>query len=602
MKARARKNVALVVGMFLLLTFLGQGLVFIGANSQTYDEAIHLAAGYSYLAKRDFRLGPEHPPLLRELSALPVYLVYRLPFDPDPEQWRRGDEWPIGQDFLYGSSLSADRILALSRIPNLLLGAVLVALIGWWAYRLWGWSAAVVGMALAALEPNLVAHSSLVTTDLGATLFTFLTLYLLWEYVLSPSSWLLAATGISLGLALVSKYSTILLVGILGVVIAAHVLLGGSLPLPWAGRSTVLNKVRGRLMEAATVLVLILSFAALVIPPTYFFQGFAPWWAGLQYFLTIAEEGRPAFFFGAYAQDGWWSYFPVAFLVKTPVGSLLLILGALVLPWAGVPLGRREAIFLLGPVAFLFAAVIPAKVNIGLRHILPVYPFLFVFASRLATLQFRQGWLALLLLGLSLALTGLSSLCAVPHQLAYFNELVGGPGEGYRYLSDSNVDWGQDLKGVKDYMEQEGLETIYLSYFGSAPPPYYGIRYQELPAPGKRQHSSEVLPSGLPKEVLAISVVCLQGVWFEEKDLYRWLYQRTPVAKIGYSIFVYDLTGDAEAHIRLGEVYLKVGPRALAEPELRKALALDPSNSKALQLLAAYQRTILHRENRGSRQ
>jgi predicted membrane-bound dolichyl-phosphate-mannose-protein mannosyltransferase len=210
-RARTGKNLTLVIGALLLITFLWQGLTFISANSPTYDEAIHLTAGYSYLAKRDFRLERQNPPLIKVLSALPVYFTYKLPFDPNPEQWRRGEDWLIGQDFLYRSPLPADQILAVSRIPNLFLGAILVILIGRWAYRLWGESAAAVGMALAALEPNLVAHSSLVTTDLGATLFTFLTLYLLWEYVIFPSGWLLAATGISLGLALVSKYSASLL-------------------------------------------------------------------------------------------------------------------------------------------------------------------------------------------------------------------------------------------------------------------------------------------------------------------------------------------------------------------------------------------------------
>lgn len=588
MGARTRKNLTLVVGMFLLLTFLGQGLVFISANSPTYDEAMHLAAGYSYLARREFRLELQNPPLIKILSALPVYLGYRLPFNPDPEQWRRGADWLIGQDFLYKSSLPADRILVLSRIPNLLLGAVLVVLIGWWAYRLWGQSAAVVGMALAALEPNLVAHSSLVTTDLGAALFTFLTLYLLWEYVISPSGWLLAAIGIATGLALVSKYSTILLVGILGVVIAAHVLPGGFLPLPWAGRSTAPRRVGGRFIEAAAVLLLILSFAALVIPPAYFFQGFSPWWAGLQWFLTLAEESQPGFFLGAYSQDGWWSYFPVAFLIKTPVGSLLLILVALVCYRVGAPLGRREAIFLLGPVAFLFAAMTQAKINIGLRHILSAYPFLFLVASRLATVRFRRAWAAPLLLGIPLTLTAVSSFRVAPHQLAYFNEFVGGPGEGYRYLSDSNLDWGQDLKGVKAYMEQEGLPMIYLSYFGTAPPAHYGIRYQYVPGywPLEWPPPSELVPQGMAREFLAISVFNLQEVWTPDKSLFHWLYNRTPVAKIGYSIYVYDLTGDAEAHLRLAEVYIKAGLLNPAASELRKVLVLDPSNSEAPRLLS----------------
>src|SRR5206468_2193426 len=111
-----------------------------------------------------------------------------------------------------------------------------------------------------------------------------------------------------------------------------------------------------------------------------------------------------------------------------------------------------------------------------------------------ATIQFRQRWLAPLLLSLPLAATALTSLKVAPHQLAYFNELVGGPAEGYRYLSDSNVDWGQDLKGVKAYMEQQGLEMIYLSYFGSAPPSYYAIHYQNVPSPGRWHRSSDVLP------------------------------------------------------------------------------------------------------------
>jgi len=274
------------------------------------------------------------------------------------------------------------------------------------------------------------------------------------------------------------------------------------------------------------------------------------------------------------------------------VGSLVLIGTALAFPHLGTALARHAVLFLLAPVTVIFVVMSQSKINIGLRHILPVYPLLFVFASRVATIQFRQRWLTPLLLSLPLVATAFTSLKVAPHQLAYFNELIGGPPEGYRYLSDSNVDWGQDLKGVKEYMEQEGLEMIYLSYFGSASPSYYKIHYQNVPSPGRWQRSSDVLPQGMRKEILAISVVNLQGVWFEEKDLYRWLYLRTPVAKIGYSIFVYDLTGDAEAHIRLAEVYLKVGPHSLAEPELRKALTLDSSNSEARQLLASYQRTI----------
>ena len=131
-------KVAPLAAIFLLLLFVAQGIFFIRANSQTIDEAMHLAAGYSYLATGDFRIEPEHPPLIKELQALPLFLAYRLPFDPDPQQWHDADGYSIGQDLLYKSTIPADQILALSRLPNLFLGVLLVALIGWWAYRLWG--------------------------------------------------------------------------------------------------------------------------------------------------------------------------------------------------------------------------------------------------------------------------------------------------------------------------------------------------------------------------------------------------------------------------------------------------------------------------------
>jgi hypothetical protein len=283
------------------------------------------------------------------------------------------------------------------------------------------------------------------------------------------------------------------------------------------------------------------------------------------------------------------SYFPVAFLIKTPLGSLLLVLASLLLFRRGQALTRRAAIFLLAPAAILVAAAMQGRINIGLRHILPVYPFLFVVASRLATLRFRDPLRRAMALGLPVAATALSSLHAAPHQLAYFNELVGGPGNGYRYLSDSNIDWGQDLKGVKEFMDRERLPMIYLSYFGNTPPAAYGIRYQYVPAFGHLERPpADLLPPEAGREILAISVNSLQAVHFEDKNLFRWLYAKKPIEKIGYSIQVYDLTGDAEAHLRLAEVYVKAGPRAFAVPELRRVLAVDPANAEAARLMALF--------------
>jgi hypothetical protein len=530
-------------GLFLIIIFLVQGISFIRANSPTYDEGTHLAAGYSYLATRDFRLDSEHPPLIKEIQALPLFLIYRLPFNPDPEHWREKSGFLSGQDFLYKSALSADRMLMLARLPNLFLGASLIALIGWWAYRLWSTRAALLAMAVACLDPNLVAHSSVVTDDIGVTLFIFLTVYLLWEYVNASTWWLLAATGLSTGAALVSKFSGLLLVPLIPLVIAFAILTDGKAAVLLPAKRT--HKPRHKFLGSAAVLFFILFFAALTIPAAYFFQGFQHWLSGFGLLLSLTPDGRAAFFLGQYSYEGWWSYFLVAFLIKTPIGSLALILASLALYKFGSPLGWREAAFLLVPVIVFFGVATQSKVAIGLRYILPVYPFLFVLASRLATVRSRNGW-AQLLISVPVLLTAISSFRIGPHQLAYFNEFVGGPEQGYRYLSDSNLDWGQDLKGVKAYMDKENLPVIYLSYFGTAPPSYYGIRYQYVPGtwPLEWPLAADATPTRAARKILAISVYNLQDVAFPYDPLFRWLWTRTPIAKIGYSIFVYDLTDE----------------------------------------------------------
>ena len=550
-----------LAAIFLLLLFVAQGIFFIRANSQTIDEAMHLAAGYSYLAKRDFRIEPQNPPLIKELLALPLFLAYRLPFNPDPQQWRDADGFSIGRDLLYKSTIPADQMLAWSRLPNLLFGVLLVALTGWWAYRLWGNRAALLAMALAALEPNLVAHSSLVTTGIGVTLFIFLTVYLFWEYVNRPRWTFLVGTGISTGMALVAKYSAVLLIPIIALIVAASLLRGSKPDVPFP-KTWNPNTPRHKLLHAAAVLSLILFVALLAIPPAYLFQGFKPWLSGFQQFLTLSQEGLPAFFFGEYSWHNWWGYFPLAFLIKTPVGSLVLVTISVVFYRTGSPLGYRQALFLVLPVTLIFLAMTQAKTNIGLRHILPVYPFLFVLASRTATLRLRRPSLALLLIGIPLACTAISSLRIAPHQLAYFNESIGGPEQGYRYLSDSNLDWGQDLKGLKAYIEREKLPIIYLSYFGTAPPAYYGIRYQDVASKGALgPPPPEKLPADAPRKILAISAYNLQDVSKADNPLFRWLWTRRPIAKIGYSIFVYDLTNDQEGIIKLEETYVK--PKSL---------------------------------------
>jgi 4-amino-4-deoxy-L-arabinose transferase-like glycosyltransferase len=583
---RYRRSLHYLIGAAFILAFLGQGLFFISSKSQTADEAVHLGAGYSYLATGDFRLNSEHPPLIKVLCALPVYLWYRLPFEPEVDQWSNAAQGLIGIDFLYDSPVHADMILSLARLPNLLLGACLVAVIGLWSFRIWGSAACLLSMGLAAFDPNLVAHSSLVTTDLGGAVFMCLTLYTLWEYSQRATWGRLAAFGLALGCAFAAKYSSVFLLAILAAVIGGLLLTGKGISLPGYDRHRIRATTVPSVAQLAHSMAFIATAAvisAFVVWATYAFGDITVWWHGVQDVLAHQEQGHEAYLLGQYSRTGWPYYFLVAFLIKTPVGSLVAIFASWLFLWKGSEWSGREALFLILPVYLIFAATAEAQINIGLRHILQAYPLLFVAAGRITTFRTRCVWqVPVACVALVVATMG-SSLWAAPHYLAYFNESVGGSLNGQYYLSDSNIDWGQDLMALKKYIEREGVSMIYLSYFGDAPPERRGIHYQYLPAFGPRiPPPDDLIPADADRQLLAISLFNLYGVAFEDKSIYRWLRQRHPTATIGYSIHVYDITNDATAHLQLAEVYRKRGLRNYVVPELRKAIAIDPVNKAAL--------------------
>ena len=417
--ANVRAGATLAAGLFFVLGFIIQGVFFIRANAPTYDEAMHIAAGYSYLATRDFRLEPQNPPLVKELLALPLFLVHHLPFNPDPKLWRDGVDFYIGQDFLYRSALPADQMLLLSRGLNLFLGTLLVALVGWWAYRLWGNYATLLAIAPACFEPNLVAHSSLVTTDTGATLFIFLTVYLLWEYIRIPRWWLLSATGIAAGMALVSKFSTVLLFPIIGLLVTVYLFIdrAESALLPLRRPS---NPKRRKVFEAIVLLVVIFLFAVATIPIFYFFQGFEPWLFGLRRFITLAQEGQRAF-----SRSNFLSrlveLFRVCISCKNTNWDSFSDLGHLsfvsLRQTAQTP--RRTVLALTRRGFFPGHDPVEGEYRPASYSCPSTLSYSFSLA-RSATLEPNRRWLKYLLIGAPLALTAISSLRIAPHQIGLF--------------------------------------------------------------------------------------------------------------------------------------------------------------------------------------
>jgi hypothetical protein len=284
---------------------------------------------------------------------------------------------------------------------------------------------------------------------------------------------------------------------------------------------------------------------------------------GIRAILTKSSSNSPNYLLGEINDRGWWYYFIVATLVKTPLPTLILwLLGCTRRP-------GRPALFLLLPSALYFLTMMTSSLNIGYRHVLPLLPLLAIYAGQIANTctalrmqcrcrkhlhraadavqvsQIANHVLRFTFYVLPLWLA-LNTLFIYPHFLPFFNTIGGGPDGGWRVLADSNIDWGQDLKGLKTYMDDHQVQRIKLSWFGSAYPERYGIVYAPLPGVGFGSHfelwSDPPFDRHAPEPgVYAISATNLVGAVFPDHEIYAWFRQREPAAKVGYSIFIYEV-------------------------------------------------------------
>jgi 4-amino-4-deoxy-L-arabinose transferase-like glycosyltransferase len=531
------------VAAALLMLCFGLALTSAVQKSPTMDEQNHIARGAAYLGTGDPRLSVEHPPLVNLLSALPAHLLLDLRLPLDTIWWEAGEWYNFADLFLWEANPNAEQIVFLARLPVIGLGLLLVALVDRWATRRFGPWGGLLAAAFCALDPSILAHTRLSTTDVGGAFFAFLAAYALWRALRQPSISRVLWAGVALGLAFAAKLSALLF----GPVLALAALLEG---IPGSrGRAR-------RLFARATVAMVLMALGLLVVWATYRFQvgpldeaGVSvpapPYVQGVRSVLDFAAGGRPGYLLGQLGTEGWWYYFPVAFAVKTPLATIAALLLA---TWSALRRPQRDDLLLLVPPVVYFLASMSSSLNIGYRHLLPVLPFLSVHIGRLASsprplvsspLVRRVRCFLPLFLIIWLAL---GTLLIYPHFLAYFNPIGGGPQNGWHILVDSNIDWGQDMKGLRAWMEREGVERVRLAWFGTARPEVYGVRYDLLPG----------LPYGFllwdappfdPEDpepgVYAISVTNLVGVALPDPDLYAWFRARQPDERIGYSLFIY---------------------------------------------------------------
>ena len=581
----------------LLVLFAALATGAIRSKTVTSDEASHLPAGFTYLAWGDFRLNPEHPPLVKILAGLPLRLAGAHTPSRDSESWRGAlangaNQWDFGHDFLFATpGNDADRLLFLGRLPMVAVGVLLGVLLFLWARDLFGATPALGVLALYALDPNFLAHSALVTTDVAVACFTLGTCYFVWRCcrVLTVAN--ISGAAVFLALVFASKFTAVLLAPMVVTMLvvrvlqreAWHVSLGA-----WR-----LDLV-GRARAAAAAAALFATMALVAWGGVWSAYGFRsaptsdpgahfPVWTKLSsvqlkgqtasgwqaaaiaramrpvirhhllpetytYGLLSATAGaqaRSSYLAGNISNRGRWWYFPIAIAVKTPLPALLLAASGLAVVWRrrGKPLSVADLAVIFAPPALYLAASMASQLNIGLRHVFPIFPFLYllagfairalVTADRLATrvgAAVLAAWLAA------------GTLAVYPHFLAYFNEAAGGPKNGTAWLADSNLDWGQDLRLLKRWMEEHGVARINLSYFGSADPDYYGIDYVFLP--GWRSFAGRTPSRPEVPGYVAISATHLVGIGLDERDqlFYRHLLRdATLVDRVGYSIYVYYL-------------------------------------------------------------
>jgi hypothetical protein len=553
----------------LLSAFAAQLFLFARSNAQTYDEGVTLAAGLRILDTRVDDINLEHPPLVKALVALPVRLFAAPRLDVAAWAARRESGFALGQDVLYSGGVPYERLLWLGRAPVMLLALMLVALIGLFAHRLWGPRAGLLALALAAFDPNLVAHGALMGLDLPIALFFTAALFAVNEFFTTRRVVWLALAGLFGGLALATKHSGPLLVAAVVSALFFRAIERGELPAWWDPERAIATRARA-IAHAAGNAFLVVGIALLVVRLAVGSAGYAPYLAGLRAQLAHQSHGHPAFLLGEISRTGWTSYFPLALLMKVPPLTLLLALVSI----AWRKRGDSLAVVIF-PLVCLSVSLLFARINIGVRYALPLVPLLIVLASRAATIPAPDWVRGALAIGVVHHVV--AAVRIAPHDLAFFSDAVLGPSRGSRYLADSNLDWGQDISTLGRWLERrERPRRLYLSYFGTADPRAYGVQYR--PAPSSCAHLAKWRREPEPdagRELLAVSAMNLQGVFFADPKAYAWLADQKPIAVLGYSISVYDVTDDVTAHRALLSMYERYGPGELVAEERERVRALE---------------------------
>ncbi len=571
-----RTRVAFAACAALLALFATLSWLAVRTKSPTADEPLHAVAAYVKLFHADFRVDPEDPPLFGYWAMIPhdrrtLLLDKTVPsWHVMPDYLWRQWEWVIPT--LYRTPENRpEPFIDRSRAMMLVWGVVLGALIAVWAGQLSGAVAAIAATALYALDPNFLGHAPLVKNDVPLALAAFALLHATWRTGERVTPFRAAWLALLAGVALNVKFSAVILVPIVAIVLLIRALM----PRPWIVLGRVIASRAQKMLIALGLLVggglvsvgviwvsygvryaptpdpdvrlnmmLIAKAAARTeliaanpsrTPTEEEVQAKAPslftrsiLWADGHKLLPQAWLGglldtyattriRRTYLHGDVRSVGWWYYFPLAMLYKTPLATLAALGASVVvalLMRAGkrtVGLDRWAVACIAVPLVIYGLSLVTSNLNLGLRHALVLYPFIYVLvgvvAARLWAAAPRATGAGA---GVLLVALALETVRAHPNYIAFFNAAVGGPRGGIELLGDSNLDWGQDLEALREWQRRNPDTRLYLCYFGGVDPSYY-VRH--VPLPGNNYSDQPVQPLTEPG-VIAISATHLQGIHF----------------------------------------------------------------------------------------
>jgi MFS family permease len=603
----------------LLAVQVVQVVIVLHRESLTWDEEDHMYAGYRMWKDRDYGLNPEHPPLVKLLATLPV-LGDRLWVPPLKGIYFKGEAYLGGRDWLEHNDGAKQRLVFRMRLAAAVL-AIALSLVIFFAAREWfGTAAALVALTLAAFDPNLLAHSGLVTTDLGAALFFLAAIYAFYRQVKRPTRLRLLIAGAMAGLLLATKHSGILIAPILLLLIGWEIAFAprgerARLALRLAGAFAVITVIGIGMLWAFYGFRYAARPAGLQLNPTLGnysesltqVQKGTIWWMARLHLLPesylfgmvdvrVFARGFSTFVLGQWYPHGVWWYFPAVLSIKTTLG-LMALLGLAVFAMVTGKLGNwqdhdriRPLVYLLLPGIVYLAAAMINGLNIGVRHILPLYPLAAILAgagaAALATRSRRWMWVCVALIAAHIA----SALSVFPNSLAYANEAWGGAWNSHRILNDSNVDWGRQLYQVKEWEDRHPGEECWFAYTVRPfiHPETYGVHCHVLPN-GLGGSGPEPVPPIIHGSVLLSAGEVDGSLWpSKEMNPYQAFQTMKPDEEIDYGVLVYRGDVRMEATGGLSRAFLSQEKLQAHQPQEALALAEEAVKLSPGQLYPEY--------------